>query len=441
MIISYNGLDGSGKTTQLKNIFQKYFLKAKMVDSFDFPDYIVSMDNQQFHEWWFNKSSVEEFCDIMYKGIKKRELEYNRQVCLIDKGLSTFDARIWATLRLKGLNSIDATNKIKEYKRKYNIIDKEEIKILLINDNANNAKVISKEYDNDQIELYKKYRRYQSEFLDELYKNGYYTFVYKINESIDSLTQKIHEDIINFKGFKKRKLDKIDIKDLLIPTFEKKIISEIVDFTKNTLTNNLLGVLVHGSISRSEYIPTWSDIDILIFVKFYDSNNLGFIDEFIHKYKIKIGITTFSEYELFNGLIDAKSTYSIYSYNAKKINSLIYSNNLKLPSLSINDLIEKNRQVIPESIHKLKRILYGEITSKNFKEAFKLLTLIMKVELINNHYIFSNSYYQTFYNFSYVYNLDIINVDDFIKRNDTILLKKFGIIVINLISNGGVKNE
>lgn len=69
--ISLNGLDGSGKTTQYsllkKNFYYAYF-------SNDISKYNVfpNLKGDNFFRWWFLESSLDEFCDSIYKGIKLR---------------------------------------------------------------------------------------------------------------------------------------------------------------------------------------------------------------------------------------------------------------------------------------------------------------------------------------------------------------------------------
>lgn len=60
-----------------------------------------------FHEWWFNTSKCEEFCDEIYSSIKAG-FSNLRNDAILDKGIATFDARVWATLVIKGLSKKDA---------------------------------------------------------------------------------------------------------------------------------------------------------------------------------------------------------------------------------------------------------------------------------------------------------------------------------------------
>ena len=106
---------------------------------------------------------------------------------------------------------------------------------------------------------------------------------------------------------------------------------------------------------------------------------------FLKQFDIKTGYTIFSEYEVENRLIDAKSLYSIYAYNSGRITSLLYGAVPSSLSISFENLKQKNKMVIPETIHKLKRLLDDGITEQSQKEIFKLTVLVMKVYLIDTY--------------------------------------------------------
>ncbi len=81
---------------------------------------------------------------------------------------------------------------------------------------------------------------------------------------------------------------------------------------------------------------------------------------------------------------------------------------MKIPVIAHNDLIQKNLMVLPEAIHKLKRLLYSEDTI-NKESIIKTLNLIMKVVLINNN-IFFKSYEEIFHNFAKLYDIEEFDI-------------------------------
>ena len=107
MIISLNGLDDCGKTTQIKNITKKYGDTWFAYSTIKLSREIECLSPCCFHEWWFNTSKCEEFCDEIYSSIKAG-FSNLRNDAILDKGIATFDARVWATLVIKGLSKKDA---------------------------------------------------------------------------------------------------------------------------------------------------------------------------------------------------------------------------------------------------------------------------------------------------------------------------------------------
>ena len=97
MIISLNGLDDCGKTTQIKNITKKYGDTWFAYSTIKLSREIECLSPCCFHEWWFNTSKCEEFCDEIYSSIKAG-FSNLRNDAILDKGIATFDARVWATL-------------------------------------------------------------------------------------------------------------------------------------------------------------------------------------------------------------------------------------------------------------------------------------------------------------------------------------------------------
>ena len=122
-------------------------------------------------------------------------------------------------------------------------------------------------------------------------------------------------------------------------------------------------------------------MDILLLVRYYSFEQNQQLSGFLKQFDIKTGYTIFSEYEVENRLIDAKSLYSIYAYNSGRITSLLYGAVPSSLSISFENLKQKNKMVIPETIHKLKRLLDdGYLTGVNTIEP----------NVVTHEYNFSN---------------------------------------------------
>jgi hypothetical protein len=134
MIISINGMDNSGKTTQVNRLLDLYpELFIKKLHLSDSPSY----NKEKFdYNWWFKESSPQEFTETMYKCLEERikiakELDSEGKIVIIEKGLDFYDARITSTLLSKGLNIYEAIILQMSIRRKYDLEDIEDVKIYL----------------------------------------------------------------------------------------------------------------------------------------------------------------------------------------------------------------------------------------------------------------------------------------------------------------------
>lgn len=438
MIISLNGLDACGKTTQINNIAKKYGDIWTACNPVRLSERIESLSPGLFHEWWFNTSKCEEFCDEIYSSIKKAfsDLKGN---AILDKGIATFDARVWATLVIKGLSQRDAYEMLQQKKSQYGICVLEQERILLVKDKVYNHVRDDSDYSHAAAALYKHYQILQGMFLDWLYSIGYFTHRISTSCSIDETTKAIMDSI----QWKDRSFSGRSVctqpEELGLPRKETQQIENILDYVKCLFRNDLIALLVGGSISRKQYIQNWSDIDILLFVRRYSLEQNEQLGRFLRQVDIKTGCTVFSEYEIKNKLLDAKSLYSIYAYNSGRITSLLYGAIPYDLSVTFENLKQKNKMVIPETIHKLKRLLNDSIndsiTEKSQKEIFKLTVLVMKVYLINIYNTIPQSYNSVMELFNYLTQVNTIEPNIVTFGHEFSKIKDFSANVISYVSN------
>lgn len=132
MIISISGMDNAGKTTQCQilkamypNVF-KSILHIKDMPSFD----VKNFDS----DWWFKEDNALEFTHTLFKCLKER-IDYAKEekdkIILFDKGTDFYDARIMATLIIKGMTYKKAESFTKEIKKEYLNEDYEDLKLFL----------------------------------------------------------------------------------------------------------------------------------------------------------------------------------------------------------------------------------------------------------------------------------------------------------------------
>lgn len=487
VICSINGIDGVGKTTQVK-IFEKEcdnFIKTVygLENYKGFP----KLTGQELHKWWFESSTIEGFCDAFYESLANRNLEImnsNKNIIILDKGIINFEARIRATLKIRGFSQEEIENNIKKSKIKYNFKDIENLKIIITNKVLNERKINKSKYSHAQIALYQKYELEQVKEINTKKKRFDYTINYDlgideinrlirkyiilklaqrtsdidvkkslhyINENIryidldlcnniegfkknyesiikkddlksiqlyNSIVYDTNKNIEKYKGLLLEKANKnpkikycIKTKEVLnykIPFFYKSILEKFTDDIKSKIKNIEL-LLVHGSAGRECMHEKWSDLDIIICIDKYDFNQIDQISKIIDKYKhdVKIGSTIYSRLEIESLNVDAKTLYALYQMQRNEIFPIIYEK-VEIPVITNKDLISKNLNVLPEAIHKLKRLLYSDYNT-NKEAIIKTVNLIMKVILITNN-IFPKSYEDVFYNFAKLYRIEYFNI-------------------------------
>lgn len=342
MIISLNGLDDCGKTTQIKNITKKYGDTWFAYSTIKLSREIECLSPCCFHEWWFNTSKCEEFCDEIYSSIKAG-FSNLRNDAILDKGIATFDARVWATLVIKGLSKKDAYELLQKKKKQHGIQILEQERILLVKNERYNYKRNNSDYSPDEVALYQRYQILQKTFLEWLYNIGYFTHKISTSCSIDETTRAIIDSI----QWKDKRFSGnstcIQLEQLKLPKKELQQLDKILNYVRCLFGDDLIALLVGGSISRNQYIQNWSDMDILLLVRYYSFEQNQQLSGFLKQFDIKTGYTIFSEYEVENRLIDAKSLYSIYAYNSGRITSLLYGAVPSSLSISFENLKQKKQ--------------------------------------------------------------------------------------------------
>jgi hypothetical protein len=117
MIISIDGLDNSGKTTQiewLSKFPEENIIKAPPLHKFD--DYWNSIQGVDFSNWWFINSSTKEHSHLISRSAQKRNISIpSTSVTVVDRGLLMLRNVCIATSIAKDLpfeESIKIVNKI-----------------------------------------------------------------------------------------------------------------------------------------------------------------------------------------------------------------------------------------------------------------------------------------------------------------------------------------
>ena len=203
---------------------------------------------------------------------------------------------------------------------------------------------------------------------------------------------------------------------------------------KNILKDKLMLFMVTGSVGIGKIHDGWSDIDILIVTKSYIIDDIRKIQEVISKLSnIKIGTTIYSQKEFENNMIDGKTMYSLLNLYSNNLHLNYYNTKLKIPEITLNMMKQKHLALLPDYVHKLKRLVY--INKYDKKTIIKTMNLIMKIYVVQRNVI-PKEYEDVFNKFSYLYNFKKIDISKELNLNDISkefedYLKKF----IEFISN------
>lgn len=424
MIISINGSDGSGKSSLINEImgdqlFNNYikFPELNFNKTFEEP--------REFFKWWFINSTCYEFCDVIYALIKSSITDSNLDKnYLIDKGLSTYDARVWATLVIKGKSELASKKIMSYFKKKYSIVDIEDIRILIHpNRQFEEQKLFSNEYSEDEHKIYLQYNLLQKKYLKELENNDYFTKVFANKSTIKKLSTAVKKLILG-------SVAEPQITCVNISSIEEKnniyILNKIYKCIKKYFSIKLF--VFQGSIGLGNFEKGWSDIDILLVTSPYDFN----IKDDLYKKlaeitSIKIGITIFSESEFMNLFVDCKSLYSIYLIRKGVLKPVYLDKNLLIPTVNYNEIVKRNSILLPEYIHNLRRLqITSNLEEVNLKKIIKTSYLIVKIILINKYKVFPKTYKSAIKLFSYFENyteIDIQNYKEFLIDNTNSILE------------------
>lgn len=197
--ISFNGVDGSGKTTQLE-MLQKN--NQDIIECFggleQYLPYKEIAGIESF-EWWFYRSSPQEFCNIMYSSIKQREEDIKmsqKPIILMDKGIDNFDARIIATLQVKGIPKEEAYILVQMYKEKYHINDIEELKLFFSIAKTAEERIeitnsrVTNNMSYDKSQIYQEYQYLQNETIENQISNNTYT-IFEASGTIEEVNKRL----------------------------------------------------------------------------------------------------------------------------------------------------------------------------------------------------------------------------------------------------------
>lgn len=192
----------------------------------------------------------------------------------------------------------------------------------------------------------------------------------------------------------------------LLPNCYKKTIHEVKKMAISIFNNNLISMTLGGSAGKNDVILGWSDIDLYIVLKNYDTMSIKKYSKLINKFDIHIGITYYTKIEILNKMIDNKTKIMIYEKQKLKMNPTIYGVDM-FHKVYYKEIVDNDKRNLPNVLHKFRRmhnnVICGlENINKNY---IKNLLLLLKCYL-NTRHVFSYGYAKTVDNFLKIYNLE-----------------------------------
>ena len=210
LIVSLNGMDGAGKTTQANKLFSlnpDFIAYVKGLE--DYEPFSKIKDNN----WWFSSSTPEEFCDIIYASLQARNKDIStikKPIIIVDKGVCNFDARVIATLISRNVDKETVYSLVKKYKEKYDVYSMEDVNLFLKLDGGfeEQLEVMNRRGKNDGFSveaqnIYRNYQKIQNIILTQQLDKNLYTVINasrKIDEVYEDIIETLSKELNNRVG-------------------------------------------------------------------------------------------------------------------------------------------------------------------------------------------------------------------------------------------------
>lgn len=152
-IISLNGINNIGKSTLAKRLKLANYNSTVLA--------VNNTEKLKNYNWWFKESSAQELVDEILRSLILRNNNIKSEssdIFILDKGVSTMEARIYATLKVREMNEKDINKIISYYKSKCEQLLSENLSVRLR----------PKQLPIYENKLFSKYNVIQSNYMDKI---------------------------------------------------------------------------------------------------------------------------------------------------------------------------------------------------------------------------------------------------------------------------------
>jgi len=376
-----DGVNGTGKT----RFIQQYAKDNKCIKYIP----LVSNGRLESYEWWFHQSTPKELAYELFLVMRERyqrALQSSCQVLILDKGINTFLARLYATLKVRNVEEKESIDTVEYFKQLCRTMDEVNyVQVLFGHEYV-------KEFDDS---LFLEYNRIQAEYIQTLRTDA------RIEATeYEKMVLQV-EEAVNQRLFHVNSVQLLDLQNLKAEGEYRKTIVRITDSLLTYYKEDIMMLALVGSCYFGTTIKGWSDIDLLIILN-NEKNRQEIYDMAEHE-DVHIGINCFTKEDIYHNVLDVKNKWYLYYIQNDMILPL-YTTEFVIPYIERKHLIGIEDINLKEVLFYLDRFLY--IHHADLKSVIKKIIIALKIYL-NKIGIITANYKDVFRNASTQFGLNI----------------------------------